>query len=336
LGIALGVARAASMPDDGLGSYWRGLYVCATVACVLSFVLLAVFPVMALDLADPGAFRLKGVTGSANSLGPIMTVGSIICISMFKLAEPGWRRWQHVFWGGLMLAALFLTNSRSSWIGLGACLLFATFIGRCQSILSLLLALLGLTIAAAVVLMPSLTKIALGVVTELLSRSGRAVEITSFTGRSDIWEACLRIILEKPWFGYGLGSVRVEIPLVFRDSWGNTAATAHNFLLESLISVGVVGTVWLLAAFVLPTVGLTRLVGSRLPVFSGPVQREWAVCALRCLLMLWVHSLVERAFAGTAAPSTVVLGLCIATYGSVAIRAKMLNDTRRQRILNLR
>lgn len=187
-----------------------------------------------------------------------------------------------------------------------------------------------------VVLLPSLTKAFVRAVTELFSRSGGAQEIVSFTGRSDIWLACLELIRDKPWIGYGLGSVRVELPKVFEDQWGNTAATAHNFVLESLITVGVVGTIPLLLVFVVTTVGLVRHMNMRKSPYQDVVQREWSACALRVVFMLWIHALVERAFAGTAAPSTVVLGVCVATYAYTSMQIRAEKQSRLLRIREMK
>jgi O-antigen ligase len=336
LGIALGTARAGSMSTSDLGTYWRFLYGSAVLMCMLSFLLLGVFPGLALDLADPGAFRVKGVTGSANSLGPILTVGLIIGISVYRLAETRARKNLHIFFCLVMLAGLVLTNSRSSLIGLVIGLVAALFIGRKQSVMTLLFALVGAMVGAMIVVFPSILKTLVGWFADLFARSGSVHEITSFTGRKEIWEACIKLIADKPWFGYGLGSVRVEIPKVFHDMWGNSAATAHNFILESMISVGLFGTILLVLVLLIPTVGLIRFMSGRDDTFQNPQQREWTMCALRCMLMLWIHSVVERAFAGTAAPSTVVLGLCVASYVHVSLHMRALKNARVQRIRNLR
>lgn len=336
LGIAFATARASTMSLQDLQTYWRGLYVAAVVMGVASLILLAVFKPMALDLADPGAFRLKGFTGSANSLGPIMTVGFIISLTMYRVAERRWVKNMHAMFGLMMLAALVLTNSRSSLLGLGMGLAAAAVVMRGHTVLTVLLGGVAATVAAMVVLLPSLTKAFVRAVTELFSRSGGAQEIVSFTGRSDIWLACLELIRDKPWIGYGLGSVRVELPKVFEDQWGNTAATAHNFVLESLITVGVVGTIPLLLVFVVTTVGLVRHMNMRKSPYQDVVQREWSACALRVVFMLWIHALVERAFAGTAAPSTVVLGVCVATYAYTSMQIRAEKQSRLLRIREMK
>ncbi|WP_374316878.1 O-antigen ligase family protein [Aquabacterium sp.] len=333
LAISFGSARAATVGDRDFYAYWRGLYTAACVMCVISLILLVALPMMARDLADPGAFRLRGLTGSANSIGPILTVGLIIGLSMQHLARDSAWRWWHRFMMLCLLVGLVLTNSRSSMLGLAAGVAAEAVIARRHTVLTALVAMLGAAVGAVVILVPSVLKGFVTVFTELFSRSGQAQEITSFTGRSDVWKACLKLIQEQPWFGYGLGSVRVEIPKVFWDAWGNTTATAHNFVLESMISVGLLGTSLLVIVLVMTTLGLVRYVSAVQSPFADETQREWTRCALRCMLMFWVHSMVERAFAGTAAPSTVVLGVCVATYAFMALKLK---DERHQRMIRLR
>lgn len=335
LGIAFATARAATSTQKDLKSYWYGLYIVAVVLCVSSLLLLATVPLMARDLADPGAYRLRGLTGSANSLGPIMALGIIAGLMLIKQAQPGWRKNMHRLFWVAMVVALVLTNSRSTLLGLILGLAAVEVVLRRQTILTILLTLLGGALFLTVVALPSLAKGLLRFVAENFSRSGSTEEITNFTGRSEIWEACWGLIKDKPWQGYGLGSVRIEIPKVFYDEWGNTAATAHNFVLESLISVGVIGTSLLLAVVLMSTVGLTRMV-TRSQVLRDDDQRDMAVCALRCMFMLLIHAMVERAFAGMAAPSTVLLGVCVATYAFFAIQQSQDQRVRHQRIMSLR
>ena len=335
LGIAFATARAATMTQKDLKAYWYGLYVVAAGLCVSSFILLGTVPLMARDLADPGAYRLRGLTGSANSLGPIMALGIIAGLMMIKQAQPGWSKNLHrVLWVA-MLAALVLTNSRSSLLGLGLGMVAVAVVRRRQSILTVLLMLLGGAVFVTVVALPSLTKGVLRFFAETLSRSGTTEELTNLTGRSEIWAACWELIKAKPWHGYGLGSVRIEIPKVFYDEWGNTAATAHNFVLESLISVGVVGTCLLLAVVLISTFGLVRVV-TQSHELRDDDQREMALCALRCMFMLLIHAMVERAFAGMAAPSTVLLGVCVATYAFFAMQRSQEQQVRMKRIMSLR
>ena len=314
LGIVFVAAKASTEDREGLQRLWMYIYIATVVAAVVSLAMLAFIPLYARDLADPGSFRLRGITGSANSLGPMVAVGFLISRMMARWAPTRGKRWMHYFFGAALAAALILTNSRASLLGLSGALLLSFFIVNQMSIIGVLLILMAGTMALAVALQPDLLKSVMGLVADLFSRSGSVQELTTLTGRSSIWEACWGLIKEKPLFGYGLGSVRVEIPKVFYDQYGNSAATAHNFVLESLISVGLVGTVPLVMLLVAVTAGLWRYVGKGVKDHGLDAHDSgMALCAFQVMTMFWIQSLVERVFSGTASPSAVCLGLCVAT-----------------------
>lgn len=98
---------------------------------------------------------------------------------------------------------------------------------------------------------PGINEAILELLASLFARTGQVNELTTLTGRGVIWEACWKLIVERPWVGYGLGSVRVVLPLSYADEWGNTYGSAHNFLLESLISVGWIGSLPLIAVLLM-------------------------------------------------------------------------------------
>ncbi|MFY9477948.1 MAG: O-antigen ligase family protein [Aquabacterium sp.] len=314
LGIVFVVAKTATEDKTGVMRLWTYIYAAAALAAVLSLGLLAAVPNMARDFSDPGAFRLRGITGNANSLGPMMAVGFLISLLMIKCAPtPRWK-WIHRFSALALITALAITNSRATIIGLAGSLAMSFFITHQMGIIGVLLLLMVGTMAMAMMLNPDLLAGVLGVFAELFSRSGSVQELTSLTGRSSIWDACFLLIKEKPFAGYGLGSVRVELPKVFYDQWGNSAATAHNFLLESMISVGLIGTLPLVVMLVMMTAGLWRYVGSGAKAYGLDLQeRAMALCAFQILCMFWIQSMVERSFSGMASPTTVSLGLCITT-----------------------
>jgi exopolysaccharide production protein ExoQ len=76
----------------------------------------------------------------------------------------------------------------------------------------------------------------------------------TFTGRTDIWSATWTAIGERPWFGYGIGSVWEDFasqPTAgIERAVGFRAAHAHNGALELLIETGIVGLVLWSACFV--------------------------------------------------------------------------------------
>ncbi len=78
-----------------------------------------------------------------------------------------------------------------------------------------------------------------------LSRSGDAQEISSFTGRTEIWRYTLACIAEAPVVGYGCGCCR--FPMCRFEEFPVTHA--HNVLLNVMVNAGVVGGLLLVAMF---------------------------------------------------------------------------------------
>lgn len=329
MGIAFGTAAASAMTSRQLESYWKSLYVATYVAAVASLVLLAVAPMWARDLGNGGgSFRLKGINGAANSLGPMMAVGALAARLMIKQAPTRFWRWFH--WGGLivMTVALLLTNSRTSIIGMAFGVIVTGLLSGTIGVRGFLALCSLAVISMGILLQPDAVYGMLSKIAGLFSRSGHVEEITSFTGRKDIWHAAWNLWLEKPLFGYGLGSVRTELPRVHADEWGNTYTSTHNFILESLVAVGAVGTLMLLLSMLLAGWALLRFLwmSARMTLDATDVRnREVAVCAMRCFVMLLCHAAMEKAFAGTPAPSTLALGLCIGTGAYMAIHYRGRN-----------
>ena len=319
LGISLAAARGATQNEVEISQYWFALYIFSTLICILSFFLLAASPMLAQDFSDPGTFRFKGILGSANSLGPIMSAGIFMSILVAGREIIVWRRNFYKVSGMGMFVALMLTNSRSSILALVIGFLVRyLWIGK-RGITAILM-LVGLFAFTLVIqLWPSAIKDWLPFLIETTTRSGDSSELANFTGRRSIWEACWGLIQAQPLYGYGLGSVRVELSKTYSDIWGNTVHSAHNFLLESLISVGVVGTLPLVVVLVFATFGLAREVNRSQASNDYKDKdkfkdRDLAECGLCCMICLLISGSMEKSFAGTVAPATALLGVCIATY----------------------
>src|SRR5262249_38395615 len=79
------------------------------------------------------------------------------------------------------------------------------------------------------------------------SRSGDPTEVFTLTGRLEIWQFVWERIVERPLFGWGYSASKVLLPNYtgFQDNL--LIDTAHNMLLQSLLSVGFVGTLPILA-----------------------------------------------------------------------------------------
>ena len=90
-----------------------------------------------------------------------------------------------------------------------------------------------------------------------------------FSGRSDIWDSVLQVIIKNPWFGYGVGIRAPDI--------AETESTAHNMYLQVLLEVGVVG----LLLFVLLLYSMWRVLNNRLNHFVT----KWSACFMLGILV---------------------------------------------------
>jgi O-antigen ligase len=210
--------------------------------------------------------------------------------------------------------ALVLTNSRSSIMGLVAAMAISWFFTARIGAIGMLIAACVLSLFGVVIFYPGLQDAFLSLLASLFARSGHVAELTTFTGRQQIWEASWRLIQMAPWIGYGMSSVAIVLPRAHSDEWGNTVATAHNSLLESLISVGWLGT--------LPLILVVILAGGRLGAFLLSERRQGAgmeanqdlaLCGLRFLVMMLVQGFSEKAFAGHPGSPFLALGGVVAT-----------------------
>ena len=85
----------------------------------------------------------------------------------------------------------------------------------------------------------------------LLARHGKVEEVTSVTGRTEIWHAVLKLSELHPWTGYGYGSSVFVLPQHERQV-GFLTSHAHNLILQLLLTTGWVGV----TLFVLSVLGV--------------------------------------------------------------------------------
>lgn len=314
IGVAIMAAKVGGGDERDVAGYWVAMYWASVLTALASLAVLAIAPTMARDLADPSKYRLRGITGTANSLGPLMAAGCMIALFMLKRAATTWKWRFHAFMLLVFFATLLLTNSRSSIMGLVAAMFGSWLVAGQLGVLGLLVGLLGLAVLAIVMLYPGLQDALLSLLAGLFARSGNVAELTTFTGRQQIWDASWRLAHEAPWIGHGLSSVSVVLPKAHADEWGNTVATAHNFFLESLISVGWLGTGLLLAVVLMALWILARFLLSNKSCAPAATQsRDLAVCAFRCMIMMLVQGFGEKAFAGHPGSPFLALGAVVAT-----------------------
>ena len=93
---------------------------------------------------------------------------------------------------------------------------------------------------------------------QTLSRTGAASELTTLTGRTDLWAAAWAHVLERPLLGWGFnGTEQLMLESVGRNFPGN-AVNAHNMVLQGLMSLGFAGAMPGLAGLGLLAAALVR------------------------------------------------------------------------------
>ncbi len=178
--------------------------------------------------------RMAGIAGQADNLGAVCSkyLGAV-----FLLWMSG--RCRLIF--ALPLAAIgaatvFAADAHTAMVATAAAVI-GTVVAR--SALGLLTA--ALTTALGIMLY-YIGTVNLNTIGSAVSRSGDAQEALTLTGRVDIWDFVWQNIVERPLFGWGYNASKIIMGhhLGFRD--GLKIDTAHNLLLQSLLSVGFVGT----------------------------------------------------------------------------------------------
>ena len=209
---------------------------CLTVFCIFAAwaaaLLLVAYPVLfQVDTLDYLVLttRLTALLQNPNNFGLVIVIA--LCIGLPNRVFKNW----HV---AVLIAALILTFSRGAWIS-GAAAFGALLLLDRQSLKPLKIALpLGI---GAVLLLMGINHL----ITELLASSAAPIlsnrldiEGNTITQRIGINELALRLFLEAPLFGIGLGTFYEAAKAAGLPSGG---ATIHNSLLWLLTETGLAG-----------------------------------------------------------------------------------------------
>lgn len=305
LAVATYAGVIGKMKNADLNQLWRYLYWSIVLIAILSLLAYFALPDWSRDMRAGGLGRLRGITGSANSLGPIAALGVIL--STYRLATANTRQMRitGLCLSGILLLTLAATQSRGAILGLiAAYLLHSVIIYPLAFVILAVIAVLLIWL----VFQPSYLQWLVNILTQEITRSGESKELLSMTGRTDIWSAIIPKWLESPWFGFGLGGPRTAIPDAYRDIWGNTQESAHNWVLESLLSVGLFGTMALFIFILLLTLKAWRL-HKRFARLNVSDSAALATCILRCVFFLFISGMVEKGFAGMPSPGTALLAV---------------------------
>ena len=232
--------------------------------------------------------------GAAASLGIIIFTGARVLW--------GWRWTRAWLAPGLLIHAvlLWLAASRTAIaLGAGTALLFSLLFSR-RLVVNGVVAAVCIATASYIALDPGfeLADRAFEATSKYLLRGETSEDLKTVTGRTVLWEAIWDEVKKSPLIGHGyfVSSESGEI-----DVWdGPGNKTAHNVLLQVLVSTGVVGTVLLLWALIQPLVICGKSIQTDL-------QSRKLAAFLR-LLGIWYFGwgLFCESFMGPVQPESVV------------------------------
>lgn len=174
--------------------------------------------------------RIQGIAGTPNGLGSMTSMALVLTLLYFKSMD---RRVRIYMLCAAVPSAvcLIMTNSRMSIASLIVCGAIY-FLRKGNKAANITIAVLAL--AFLVVVFFSAPDMFLS----SLARSGDAAEITTGTGRSEIWGVVLEHIAARPLTGYGYAMATTILPLDPRLF--SAAAHCHNMYLEVLFSGGAI------------------------------------------------------------------------------------------------
>lgn len=310
--LALIFFTATAIERGGEDSMLKPMIFSCGLLGVSAVVLYFVAPGIAVAQTEGGAIpRLAGLTGSPNNLGRVASLG--LLFSFFAWHRKLIQLWRPdvaliVIACMACLACLALSWSRTAIAALVVAILVVKLRRR-----PWLVAVLA-TGATALYLLLLILNFDWNNLVGLISRRGSIEELLTFTGRTAIWEYGWSKFLENPIIGYGYGATKLLIPEGFRTFYGWTTESAHNMILQTLVTTGLIGTVlvigaiaWQLNAFFRQPADLPDAIFIYVMV-AGLFEAGAGGITPNMLTLVWIMSLViprdsQRLQTPLAAPS---------------------------------
>jgi len=245
--------------------------------------------------------RLKGLTGSPTTIGNISGLLFILSTNYYFIDKL--RSKIVIISGFSSILVLAMSYSRTSIAASFICSLYLVFFlikNRLFKIILLVIGVLSSLFLLLNVINPNV---------EAVTKSGNLNEIFTLMGRTTIWVEAIDNIKERFFFGGGLGSARWIMASNYFE-YGRTYTTSHNFILESLIENGLVGTIILMIVLVSCIYSLFK--NSKL---DGRRMRLYFIL----FLYLLVVGLTEKSFVGPLNVKSAALMLVL-IYASVPLK----------------
>ncbi len=222
----------------------------------------------------------------------------------------GWKWARTMLLPGVLIhgSLLFLAANRMS-LFLSVVLLAAIVCALSDRwLISAVALLIGLAGTVYLTLDPDLDLVqsSIGTTSKYVAR-GNADDLTDYSGRDELWGVVWNSYRESPWIGHGYFVSSAGGELYIWYTWANW--TAHNLILQALVSTGMVGTALFLLALFVPFCLLWRC--RNINSHTRQMSR------LAVLVMAWYSGwgLFSSSFLGPIEPESVVfftvLGLAV-------------------------
>jgi O-antigen ligase len=206
--------------------------------------------------SGPGAFALQGALRAFGHFdqpnpfaGYLTTILPLAVCMALTPANPRAFRWLAALATLCLAVGIGLSQSRGAWLGgtvAALCLLLA-WNGTTRRLL------IPIGVSATLVLAMALTGLLPASILDRLSQAVeyfgvfdvRSVQVTSenwaVVERMAHWQAGWYMFLDHPWFGVGAGNYAEAYPTYFVGMWREALGHAHNYYLNILAELGVVG-----------------------------------------------------------------------------------------------
>lgn len=204
--------------------------------------------------------RLGGIYGNANQVGETAALALLLFFATWFQLRARASRLLLLVALPVCAACMLLSQSRTAMLGLGAAV--SVVVLRRYPILLLPTIAIGAAAGAVVYAYPDAIDVLIG----LVARSGNVTQVTTFTGRTEIWQFVMSAIEQAPLLGYGFASTRELIPTGHSFGYGWTTNSAHNLWLQAWVTTGAVGLVVILVS---QFGALKALVMKPLPIRDG-------------------------------------------------------------------
>jgi O-antigen ligase len=260
--------------------------------------------------SGPGTFELQGALRAFGHFdqpnpfaGYLTTMLPLaLCMALCR-ANPAPFRWFALASTGLLTIGIGLSQSRGAWLGAlvaVACLLLAWSPATRRLLFPCVL---GAVLVVALAVSGLLPASILDRLSQTIEYFGvfdvRTVELTSenwaIVERMAHWQAGWYMFLDHPWLGVGAGNYAEAYPQYFVATWREPLGHAHNYYLNMLAELGVIG-----GGALLVMLGLAfQHLGSALVRSEGRSASFWRAVlagAFGGLVVFCVHNLFDSLF----------------------------------------